>query len=173
MRYVTVYVCLCFVTFSQHLAANEDRFLIGPGDAIEINVYNESDLRVKAKVGASGIIRIPLIGNVTVIGKTPKQLGSELEAAFDDGYLVNPSVSVVIAAFRPFYIRGSVNKPGSYSFEFDMTVDQAIAVAGGLKDRASKTKWTISRGPEKQKLTATPETSVFPGDIIEIKESFF
>lgn len=173
MRRFNLFLCLLISFLCQPAMANEDQFMIGPGDVIEISVYNEPDLRVRAKIGASGILRIPLIGNVSVIGKTPKLLGSELEVALDDGYLVNPSVSVFIASFRPFYIRGSVNRPGSYTFEFDMTVDQAIAVAGGLKDRASNTNWTILRGPDKNKLDATPETKVFPGDIIEIKESFF
>lgn len=154
------------------LAATEE-FKIGPGDVIAISVYNEPDLLVRANVGQSGVLKIPLIGDVRVAGKTSKELSQELEAAYLDGYLVEPSVSVVIESFRPFFIRGAVTKSGAYKFEYDLTVDQAIAIAGGLKDRASKKDWYIIRGSEKQRIKVTKDARVFPGDILEIEESLF
>ncbi len=168
-------IVLMFVTglCSSVANANDDQFQIGAGDSISITVYGEPDLNLQAKIGASGVLRVALIGDIQVIGKTPKQLSKELEDAFEDGYLVQPSVSVVIDSFRPFYIRGSVNRPGSYKFEFDMTVDQAIAIAGGLTERASKNDWLIFRGEQKQRIEASKETRVFPGDIIQIEKSFF
>lgn len=153
--------------------ANDDRFIIGPGDTIAIEVYNESDLSVRAKISQSGILRIPLIGDINVLGKTAQQLSKELELALLDGYLVSPSVSVIIESFRPFYIRGAVRTSGVYDFESDLTVDQAIAMAGGLKDRASKRDWFIIRGKDKNRIQVNADTSVMPGDIIEIEESLF
>lgn len=153
--------------------ANEDEIVIGAGDQILIDVYNERDLLVRAKVGKSGILRIPLIGDINVIGKSPKQLADELEAAYLDGYLVSPSVSVIIEKFRPFYVRGAVRRAGAFTFEFGMTVEQAIAVAGGLKDRASDKKWFILRGTGKERIKANKETKVLPGDILTIEESIF
>jgi polysaccharide export outer membrane protein len=153
-------------------AENVD-FKIGPGDVIAIKVYNEPDLAVRANIGKSGVLKIPLLGDILVSGKTSKELSEELEAGYFDGYLVNPSVAVVIESYRPFFIRGAVTKSGAYKFEYDLTVDQAIAIAGGLKDRASKKDWYIIRGSEKSRVKATKESYVFPGDIIEIEESLF
>lgn len=172
---------ICFIAIlgigsalqSDTVLANDDQFQIGAGDSIVVRIYNEPDLTVEAKVGASGVLRFPLIGDVTVVAKTPKQLSAEIEQAYRNGYLVSPSVSVVIDAFRPFYIRGSVNRPGAYEFEFDMTVDQAIAIAGGLTERASKKDWIILRGEQKQRIEAHEETRIYPGDIIQIEKSFF
>jgi polysaccharide export outer membrane protein len=148
-------------------------FIIGAGDTISIKVYNEPDLNVAVKVAKTGLVKMPLIGNIQVIGKTTEQLSKEIEQAYFDGYLVDPSVAVNIEAYRPFYIRGAVVYSGSYDFEFDLTVDQAIAIAGGLKDRASDNKWFVIRGEDKQRLPVTSDSLVYPGDIIEIEESLF
>ena len=121
----------------------------------------------------SGNVKIPLLGPMNVTGVTAKQLSEKLEAAYFDGYLVNPIVTVTIEEFRPFYIKGAVAASGAYKFDYDLTVDQAIAIAGGLKDRASRSEWFIVRGPQKRKFKVTRETKVFPGDTIEIEESLF
>jgi len=158
----------CFFAYS-----NENQFVIRVGDTISITVYNELDLTTKAKIGHTGILKIPLIGNVQVVNKTAQELSSELETAYFDGYLVDPSVSVVIESYRPFYVRGAVYSPGVYQFDFDMNVEQALALAKGLKDRASKREWYIIRGVEKSRVKVTKESRIFPGDILEIEESLF
>jgi polysaccharide export outer membrane protein len=155
------------------MAFSSDDITIGAGDTIVIDVYNERDLFVRTKVDKTGIVRVPLVGDILVVDKTTKVLSRELEAAFEDGYLVRPSVSVTIEAFRPFYIGGAVNDPGSYEFELDLTVDKAIAIAGGLKDRASSKNWFIIRGNNKDKLPVTAKSKVKPGDIVTIGESIF
>lgn len=159
--------------FSFVAIAQDDGIKIGVGDTITINVYNERDLFVRAKVDRSGIVRFALIGNVTVVGKTVQELSEELEAKYFDGYLVSPNVSVQIESFGPFYVRGAVKTAGGYEYQFGMTVEKAIAVAGGLKDRASKKKWFIIRGIEKNRFQAVADTRMQPGDILEIEESLF
>ncbi|MGS2722085.1 polysaccharide biosynthesis/export family protein [Paraglaciecola aestuariivivens] len=158
---------------SHTVQANTDEFAIGPGDTIVISVYNEPDLKVKTLVGPSGVVKFPLIGERSVIGKTSKALSQELELAYLDGYLVEPSVTVVTESYRPFFIRGAVSKSGAYKFEYDLTVDQAIAIAGGLKDRASKKDWYVIRGTEKQQVKVNKDSKVYPGDILVIEESLF
>ena len=155
-------------------AASDDiEFVIGSGDTLLIEVYNERDLTVHARVPNSGLLRIPLLGDVAVAGKTTTQLARELEAKYFDGYLVNPSVSVLIESYRPFFIRGAVQSSGSYKYEYDLTVDKAIAIAGGLDDRASNSEWFIIRGKDQVRIKVSKETKVYPGDIIEIEESLF
>ncbi|MGK0305632.1 MAG: protein involved in polysaccharide export with SLBB domain [Gammaproteobacteria bacterium] len=171
---ILVFLFVSLLAFCTELtSASASEFNIGPGDIIAIDVYNERDLSLRAKVDQSGVLRIPLLGDIQVAGKTSKQLGKELELAYIDGYLVDPSVSVVIESYRPFFIRGAVSKAGVYDFETSLTVDQAIAIAGGLKDRASKRDWYIIRDLQKEKIKVTKESKVFPGDIIEIEESLF
>ena len=172
-QFLKLGISLLIFLWSSVARADNNEFDIGPGDVIAIKVYNEPDLSVKASVGQSGILKMPLIGDVVVVGKTSKALSEELEKAYFDGYLVDPSVSVVIESYRPFFIRGAVGKSGAYKFEYDLTVDQAIAIAGGLKDRASKKNWYVIRGVEKTRIKVTKESRIFPGDILEIEESLF
>lgn len=171
---IRTFLAILLLVYSAFPFAQQvESFIIGTGDVLAVEVYNERDLTVRAKVGQSGKLRFPLLGDVEVVGKTPAELSKELEEAYFDGYLVNPSVSVVIESYRPFYIRGAVLKAGAYEFEYDLTVDQAIAIAGGLKDRASKSDWFVIRGPEKERIKVTKDAKVLPGDIIEIEESLF
>ena len=161
-------LCYCNISFAEDKA-----LLIGIGDTLSISVYNERDLSVQVKVEPSGYISVPLLGQVLAVNKTTKVLGHELESAFLDGYLVNPRVSVVVTSFPPFYIKGAVKSPGSYEFVPGLTIDQAIAIAGGLKDRASKDHWYILRGIKRTKLKAKKNSKVVSGDIITIEESIF
>ena len=162
---LNVYSCL--------IMAADEQFKIGVGDRIIVTVYNEPDLTVRARIDKSGVVNFPLLGNFSVSNKTPKQLASELEQKLLDGYMVKPLVSVLIEEYRPFYIRGEVRSPGVYPFSLELTVDQAVAIAGGLKDRASRSGWHIIRGEDKAKLDVEKDTKVLPGDVITIKASLF
>mgnify|MGYP003644189105 CR=1 FL=1 len=144
--------------------AQESTFFMGTGDVIVINIYGEPDLNQRVRIDKTGDIRMPFIGMVNAIGKTAGQL---------DGYLVEPNVNVVIERFRPFFIKGAVKNVGAYDFQFDLSIDEAIAVAGGLKERASKSKWFVIRGAEKKRIPVQAEQMVHPGDIIIIEESLF
>lgn len=165
---------LCFwaiLTLSPRLAAQE--LPIGVGDVITMDVHLEKDLYLRSRVDASGVVRFPLIGDISVVGKTVKQLSDDLVEAYQDGYLVNPSIVVQIEVIRPFYVRGAVKYPGSFPFELGMTMEKAIAVAGGQTDRASNKNWIVIRGKDKRKIEATADTPILPGDIVEIPESLF
>lgn len=160
-------------SYSSLLMALEEQFVIGVGNTIMVTVYNEPDLTVKARIDKSGLVNFPLLGQVSVANKTPKQLASELEQKLLDGYMVNPIVSVLIEEYRPFYINGEVRSPGGYPFSLELTVDQAVSIAGGLKDRASSSDWYIIRGEDKNKIEVQKDTKVLPGDVITIKASLF
>ncbi|MCU7553659.1 polysaccharide export protein [Alteromonas sp. ASW11-19] len=146
---------------------------LGIGDAVKVVVFNEPDLLVNMKVDANGVIHVPLIGDIHAVGLTAQQLDEKITAMLEADYLVAPQVSVIVEAFRPFYIKGEVTRAGSYDYVIGLTVDQAIAIAGGLRERAASDDWQLIRGPQKKLLTVTADTQVLPGDIIEIPESFF
>lgn len=162
-----------FLCISSFASENDEQFVLGVGDKIVVEVYNESDLTTRARIDKSGVIKFPLIGHISVVNKTPKELTRELENAFFDGYLVAPLVSVLVEEYRPFFIRGEVRLPGIYAYTLGLTVDQAIAVAGGLKDRASRSKWHVIRGEDKRKIKVKAEAKILPGDIINIDSSIF
>nr|WP_136252312.1 polysaccharide biosynthesis/export family protein [Ningiella ruwaisensis] len=171
LSYFLISIYLCIASTSGY--ANQNEFVIGVGDTLAISVYNEPDLFVNTKVDSSGLIKMPLLGDLNVAGKTAKTISKELEAMFADGYLVNPNVSVTVESFRPFYIRGEVTRPGAYETSFGMTVEQAFTIAGGLTDRASSHNWLILREGQNERIKANKDTFVMPGDTVEIGQSFF
>lgn len=156
-------------------SSSEYDYLLGEGDQIAIQVFDEPDLTMQARIGASGVINYSYLGDIEVIGKTPQDLESELTELLKDGYLVNPSVNVTITEFRPFYINGEVRRPGGYAYQPGLTLDRAIALAGGLTDRASTRKMYIQKGDEKngKQIKAQMSSLVGPGDVISINEGFF
>lgn len=168
---------LCCVLLSAALNANTVSLLqgyqFGPGDTIKISVYQEADLSVTAQISQQGFIDMPLLGSVKMTGLTQQQAKEQLEALLRDGYLVAPSVSITIDSYRPFFIYGEVRNPGSYAYQPDITLEQAIALSGGLQDRASRQQWFIQRGVDKTTFVAQSDTVILPGDVIKIDKSFF
>ena len=150
-------------------------YTLDEGDRISIQVFDEPDLTMESTLGASGIINYSYLGDLQVAGKTSQQVERQITEELQNGYLVNPSVNVTILTYRPFFINGEVRSPGSYPYQPGLTLDKAIALAGGLTDRASRRKMFIikaaNNSQEEQK--ASMQTKVAPGDIISIKEGFF
>lgn len=152
-----------------------DEYKLGQGDQIAIQVFDEPDLSIDATVGASGIINYSYLGNVRVGGKTSDEIEDTISALLENGYLVNPSVNVTVTQFRAFFINGEVRNPGSYSYQPGLTLDKAIALAGGLTDRASPRKMYVVRGESEDASPSKIDlgSAISPGDIISIEEGFF
>ncbi len=148
-------------------------YKFGPGDALKISVYQEPDLSVTAEISQQGYIDMPLLGSIKMTGHTQQSAKEYLEQRLKDGYLVSPSVSITIDSYRPFFIYGEVRNPGSYDYQPDITLEQAIALSGGLLDRASRSAWHIQRGADKATFKAAADTVILPGDVIKIDKSFF
>jgi protein involved in polysaccharide export with SLBB domain len=150
-------------------------YKLGPGDALRITVFRHEDLSGEFSLDGEGNFAMPLVGEIRGGGRTARQLENEVELALKSGgYLVEPQVSIEVLNYRPFYIIGEVNNPGSFEYVNGMTVINAVALAGGFTYRADQDDIVISRGgssgPEMQ---AAPDTTVLPGDIIEVQERFF
>ena len=116
-----------------------------------------------------------VVGEILAGGRDSRELETEIEAHLkDEGYLVNPQVGVEILNYRPFYIIGEVNNPGSYQYVSGMTVINAVALAGGFTYRADQDDIIINRGGSQgPKVEALLDTEVLPGDIINVTERFF
>jgi polysaccharide export outer membrane protein len=131
-----------------HTAAHADLYALGPGDTININVFQESDLSLESKISHNGTIDYPLI---------------------------DPQISVSIVSYRPFFVNGAVRSPGRFEYQPGMTVRRAVVVAGDFTARASRNKIYIikegqsSASRKKIKL----DEPIGPGDTITVKESLF
>jgi polysaccharide export outer membrane protein len=150
-------------------------YTLDSGDRLRLVVFGQQNLTSTYTVDASGKIAVPLIGSVTARGLTPQQLSEAVAAALRRGFVRDPSVSVEIVTYRPFFILGEVNTPGQYAYVARMTVETAIAIAGGYGPRGSKGDVVISRtvnGVTTQ-FRAPVTFNIRPGDTIRVKERWF
>lgn len=156
-------------------ASTRLEYRLGPGDKVRVIVFGHEDLSGEFQIDGAGIVALPLIGGVRVGGKTLNVAESAIVAGLKPDYLKNPRVSLQVLNYRPFYIIGEVNKPGSYPYVNGITVLEAVAIAGGFTYRAKENKMKLTRAtdPARKKQDATPETVILPGDVIEVPERFF
>ncbi len=150
-------------------------YRVGSGDNLRITVFGQEDLSGEFLVDGSGFLSMPLIGEVKAGGLTVREVEQAIVKKLKPDYLKNPSVSIGVLNYRPFYIIGEVKKPGSYPYVSGMTVVNAIALAGGYTYRARENKVLITRArsAERKKQRANHDTAVLPGDVIEVPERFF
>jgi polysaccharide export outer membrane protein len=173
---VIVASCLLFAPVSQSAQLGEAEYTLGAGDLVRITVFGQSDLRVETRLSNVGIIRYPFLGDITLTGKTVNQVEQLIDKGLRGDYLVNPSVSVTVVEYRPFFIDGEVKKPGGYPYQPGLTVDKAAALAGGYTERAAtKGEMIVNRSVNGIDTTISLRASdmIMPGDIISIQARFF
>ena len=149
-------------------------YTLDTGDQLRVIVFGQPDLSGQFGVNDRGEVSMPLLGQVAARGLTTPELESEIESVLSDGFLVNPSVSVEVGTFRPYYILGQVEGPGRYEFAPGMTILTAVTIAGGFTFRANEDTMSITRyGPEGPvEYQAGRETAVQPGDVIFVFERY-
>ncbi|MEM0985327.1 MAG: polysaccharide biosynthesis/export family protein [Pseudomonadota bacterium] len=143
-----------------------DTLLIGPADMLEIKVFGVPELDGRYQVDYLGRIKVPLVGEVNAMGLSTYELSGVLEDELEKSYLQNAQVNVIVEesadALREFTIEGSVNKPGIFPVAEDMTLLQAVAVAGGPSEFANPRKVVVFR-------TIDGERSAAAFDLIAIR----
>lgn len=152
-----------------------DDYKLGAGDQLRVIVYGEDDLGGTFNVDGNGFVSLPLIGPLKVAGLETGDVEKEMTVRYADGYLKDPRVSVQVMQYRPFYIMGEVNKPGSYPYTNDMSVLNAVTDAGGFTQRAVESTVYVRRNGEtkEEELPATPSTKIYPGDVVRVDSSTF
>jgi polysaccharide export outer membrane protein len=150
-------------------------YTLAGGDRLRVIVFGQESLSNTYAVDGSGHISMPLIGIVDAEGQTTASLARRIESQLRNGFLREPRVSVEVEAFRPFFILGEVTTPGQYPFVNGMSIETAVAIAGGFTPRAYKSGADLTRVIEGRPYTGTvPVTQpVRPGDTIVIRERFF
>ena len=173
--FLTISLAIVLSLSAQVFADEIDDYQISADDQISVIVFNETDLGVnKVRVSGNGTISMPLLGQVAIEGHTVTEVEQKLTALLLDGYLKKPNVTVTITEYRPFYINGEVDKPGSYPYKKGLTVEKAVALAGGFTERASRSTISLVSENDKRFVKAVAlNDRIKPGDVVTISESFF
>ena len=142
-----------------------DDYLIGPGDLLEVKVYGSNDLNDEVRVNTYGKVSYPLVGEVEVGGLTTTQAEEKLEALFGEKYIRDPNVNVFIKEYRSKQVAvlGAVNKPGNFELLKRGRLIDALALAGGLSNNASKVIYVARAGQDE--LTEIDLEKVEKGDL--------
>ena len=150
-------------------------YTLGTGDRLRIIVFGQENLSNIYPVDSGGRIAMPLIGSVPVAGRTTAQVEQEIAAKLKAGYIREPKVTVEIDTYRPFFVLGEVTNSGQFAFVNNMTVQTAVAIAGGFTPRANKDFAELTRMTPRGRLIGNVPITypVRPGDTIVIKERWF
>lgn len=150
-------------------------YRLGIGDKLRIDVFGEPDLSLEVVVDGTGNISYPLLGSVPTRLKTATELEQSIRTGLAAGYLKDPNVRVTVVQYRPFYTIGQVRKPGAYPYVIGLTVEKALAIAGGLTNLASTRQMFLLREDAEQsrRIKVGPDALVFPGDTLLVEESLF
>jgi polysaccharide export outer membrane protein len=170
-------------------AAPQSEYVIGPGDTLQIFVWQHPEVSVTIPVRPDGRISTPLVEDVVAVGKTPTQLARDLEGQIGQ-YIRTPSVSVIVTNFVGTFsnqvrVVGQAASPQAIPFRQDMTLLDVIIQVGGLSENAAGNRAKIIRrsgGQEQeipvriQDLLNNGDTSkniaMQPGDVLIIPESW-
>jgi polysaccharide export outer membrane protein len=145
------------------------------GDRLRVVVYGQEGLTNTYAIDAGGSITMPLIGAVPARGRTTSGLAAEIAAKLRKGFIREPSVAVEIEAYRPFFILGEVAAPGQYPYVPNMTVESAVAIAGGFSPRARRDQVTLTHTDASgtARFVVPPGSAVAPGDTVLVGERWF
>jgi polysaccharide export outer membrane protein len=150
-------------------------YSLDAGDKLRINVFGQDGISNSYTVDAGGYVNLPLIGQIPARGNTTAQLARMIADKLKQGYVREPHVTVEIEQYRPFFILGEVTNPGQYPYVANMTVETAIAIAGGFAPRADKSKVEITRNTPGQQMRGNVPLNypLNPGDTIVVPERWF
>ncbi|MES1156680.1 MAG: polysaccharide biosynthesis/export family protein [Alphaproteobacteria bacterium] len=152
----------------------EVEYKLGPGDQLRVTVFGEADLSGLFVVSTQGTIAYPLTGPVNAAGLTLSELTAQLRTDLQ-AYVREPNVSVEVATYRPFFILGEVNHPGTYPYSPHLTALNAVATAGGFTYRANEHRIFIKHADEsnEREYQLSNSTPILPGDTVRIGERLF
>jgi polysaccharide export outer membrane protein len=169
-------------------AEPEYRYVIGPGDTLNIVVWRNPELSASVPVRPDGRITTPLVEDLVAQGKNPTELAREVETALKK-YLQDPVVTVVVSGFgggndEQIRVLGQAVKPATLPYRQNMTLLDVMIAVGGLTDFAAGNRAVLFRGAEQKAYNVRladlikrgevdANIQVLPGDVIIIPESWF
>lgn len=156
-------------------ASLHEPYTLNAGDKLRVIVFGQDALSNVYAVDGAGRISMPLIGAVEARGLTTTTLERGIEGRLRNGFLREPKVSVEVDTYRPFFILGEVTTSGQYPFVNNMTIQTAVAIAGGYAPRAARTYAEVTRVVNGDLVTVNVPvtTPIRPGDTVVVKERYF
>jgi polysaccharide export outer membrane protein len=163
------------VRYPAPVSSFDAQYHLDAGDRLRVVVYGQEGLTNSYAIGAGGNITMPLIGSVPARGMTPAGLAASITGRLRNGFIREPSVAVEIEAYRPFFILGEVAAPGQYPYVPNMSVESAVAIAGGFSPRAKRDEVTLTHPTADGVYRAVVPlgTPISPGDTVLISERWF
>jgi polysaccharide export outer membrane protein len=166
------------------LATLESDYRIAPADTVSVKVFKMPDLSGDYEVDLTGHVSLPLIGNVLAAEMTTTQLDQSLTSRLGEKYLENPDVSVGVkaSARRSVTVDGAVKSAGTFPVTGQLTLMQAVALAGGTAEDANARRVAVFRTIEGKRQAAAfdlvsirrgeaEDPRIYPGDIVVIDGS--
>jgi len=150
-------------------------YRLDTGDKLRVFVYGQPNLSRAYTVDQEGMITVPLINAVRARGRTTREVEDVIRHRLGSEFVRDPEVTVDILQNRPFFIYGEVRTGGQYPYVSGMTVETAIAIAGGYTDRASTRSYRVTRrhGGFSDQIEVPGDYPVQPGDTVYVNERFF
>ena len=182
LRFVTSFCVLLLALMScaslppPVASAAPSGYHLAPGDKLRISVFSEAALSGEYGLTPAGNVAFPLIGLVRAEGASIEALQEAIRARLADGYLKDPRVSAEVIAYRPYYILGEVTRPGAFPFAVGLTLDQAVAAAGGFTYRANHSRAFVRRADDSEETVVDLRRGpvpLGPGDTVRIGERYF
>ncbi|WP_072397235.1 polysaccharide biosynthesis/export family protein [Hyphomicrobium sp. CS1GBMeth3] len=150
-------------------------YRLDTGDKLRVFVYGQPNLSRAYTIDHDGMITVPLINEVRARGRTTREVEEAIAYRLGEEFVRDPQVTVDILQNRPFFIYGEVKNGGQYPFVSGMTVETAIAIAGGYTERASTRSYRITRRNSgfSDQIAVPGDYPVQPGDVVYVNERFF
>lgn len=156
-----------------HEAINQP-YMLDAGDKVRVTVFDQADLTNTYSVDQSGYVAFPLVGAVPARGRTVQQLEAQIAQGLKNGFVRNPDVSVEVDQYRSIFVMGEVGSAGQYAYAPGMTVQNAIAAAGGFNARAYQANADITRKINGRVIgRVLISDPLLPGDTVFVRERLF
>ena len=172
------------------LANETGAYLIGPGDTLNVFVWNQDDLTAQVPVRPDGQISTPLVEDMVAVGKTPSELARDIESVLSE-YIRQPKVTIIVENFvgapgAQIRVLGQVENPGTVPYREGMTLLDVLLEVGGLTEFASGNRAKLIRTRDGQSNESRlrldnllnrgdlgENMAVQPGDVISVPEAVF
>jgi polysaccharide export outer membrane protein len=159
------------VTSPAPAQAEQTEYRIGPGDTLQVFVWNQPELTVTVPVRPDGMISTPLIAGVPAAGKTASELAKDLQTALAE-YVRNPTVSVMVTGFVGTYsdqirVVGQAARPQALPYRANMTLLDVMIAVGGLAEFAAGNRAVLVRreGNQEQRIPVRLQDLIGDGDV--------
>lgn len=160
-------------------------YRVAPLDKLKVDVYDLPALSLESvQVGADGILKYPVVGDVAVAGMTPAEIETALQQRMRQNYIRDPQVTVNLlqTTTQVVTVDGQVREPGQYPVIGGTTLVQTIAKAKGLTETAKPSSVVVLRTVNGQKMAALynltairrgvyADPALYPNDIVVVDEN--